>query len=105
MTAGDVTFGRDAVSLFQAAYLTPHFGDDADKFMADGHRCWDGFAGPRIPIVNVDIRPTDSSFRHLYQNIVVADFWKGHLIHPDAPFGLSFDNGSHGIFAFPINCG
>jgi hypothetical protein len=101
MTAGDVAFSGDAVSLFQTAYFTPHFGDDADKLMADGHRGWDGFSGPRIPVVDVDIRSTDSTFGYLYEYIVVADFWKGYLLHPDAPFGLSFDNGFHGIIAFP----
>src|SRR5436190_23805312 len=64
MPACDVTFDRDEVAFGESLHVITDPLDHADELVADGHRNGNRFLGPRVPIVNVDIRSADRSLEN-----------------------------------------
>jgi hypothetical protein len=68
-----MSFATDDFSGPEATDIRSHFNDLTDELMTDDERDWNGFPGPRIPVVNVKVRPANASRLYPNQNVINAD--------------------------------
>ena len=101
MAAGDVSFGRDPVTDTIALDLASHLNDNPCKLMPDDHGGGHCLLGPRIPVVDMNIRPADGGSFHLDQEVVGPRPGNLGLFHPDSLFGPRLTQHLHFIHAAP----
>ena len=82
MPARDVTFAYDKIAARETFHVLTDKIDNADKFVADGHRHGDRFLRPGVPIIYVDVGPADRRLRHADEHIVCADIGNRNLLEP-----------------------
>ena len=58
----NMPFGADQISLFEAADIAADSRNRAYKFMADDRGHLDGFPGPVVPVVDMDVRAANAGF-------------------------------------------
>src|SRR5215212_7401689 len=62
MSTRDVPLAHDQIALAKAFHVFTHVIYNAHKLVADGHRHWNRFLCPRIPVINVHVGPADGRF-------------------------------------------
>jgi hypothetical protein len=102
MTADNVTFAANQVAGKEVRYIRTDFDNGADEFVPDNHRYRDGFLGPRVPIVDVQVGAADSRAIDLDQHIVDADCGPGNILKPQARFWLTFDQRFHCVLPIRV---
>jgi len=59
MATSDVPFTNNEIAARKSLHVIADKIDNPNKFMTDGHRHWNRFLRPRIPVVDVDISAAD----------------------------------------------
>ena len=59
-TANKMTFAAHEVAYLEILDVQAEFHDLTDKLVADDQRDWDVGLCPRVPCVDVQVRPTDA---------------------------------------------
>src|SRR5882757_2841948 len=95
MAANDVSFSADHLAGKKVFHVRTDFDDFADELMSDNHRHGNGFFGPFIPLVDVDIGAANASAVDLDQNVVDADFGFGNVFEPKTGFRFPFYKSFH----------
>ena len=65
--------------------------------MADNHGDGNGFLGPVVPVVDMQVRTTNPCAVHLNEDIVDADFRFRDIFKPKAGSCVSFYECLHGV--------
>ena len=87
----DVTFATDDITLGEIFDIRADRDDFADKLMTNRHGHWNRLGGPGIPVVNVQVRPTDTGAVHTNQDVVDAELRLGNVFHPETRLRMFFD--------------
>ena len=95
MAAGNVTFADDEIAFGKTFDVIADAIDYADKFVADGHRHWDRFLGPGVPVIYMYVRPADGRLEDADEDVVARNFRKGNLLEPQSGLGFRFHDGLH----------
>jgi hypothetical protein len=85
-SADDVTFAADDLSGGEVGYVGADFYDFADELVADGEADGDGFAGPGVPFVDVEVGAADAGLEDADLDVVDADGWFRNVFEPQAAF-------------------
>jgi len=96
-TTDDVPLAVDEVAGVEADDVGADGLDRADEFVADDHGCLDGFLGPSIPVVDVNVGAADGGFFDLDEDIVHAGGGHGDLGEGEAGTGLELGDSAHGF--------
>src|SRR4030095_3762623 len=95
MSTRDVTLAAHQVSFCKTFDVTTYTIDNANKLMANGHRHWNGFLRPIIPVIDVQIRAADRGFQHSDEHIIAANLWNRNVLQPQTWLAPGFHNGHH----------
>ena len=95
MSTGDVSFPDHEIARRESSDVAANRIDDSHKFVADGHRDWNSFLGPGVPIVNVNVRPADRGFDNTNEHVIAGDFWNRNFFEPQPGLGFAFHDGVH----------
>ena len=94
--ACDVALGADVCAPLEARDAGPQFLDRPGKLVPLDQRHLDPCLGPRIPIVNVDVGPTNRGDLHSDEDFRRSGFRNRDLADFRAPWrGLEFHRGLH----------
>ena len=96
VSAGNVTFACDPVSLLKFPDFTPNLCHMPHVFMTNGHAHRDGLLSPLVPAVNMQIRSANGRLAHLDQHVVGTDYRNWNILHPDALLRFGFYQCFHG---------
>jgi hypothetical protein len=72
--ADDVALAVDQVADPEALHVGADGVDGADELVADDHGRTNRLLGPRVPVVDVDVRPADGGLLHLDADIIGSGF-------------------------------
>jgi len=89
-SADDVAFAGDELAYGDVSDVRAKVDDLSDKFVADDETLADSFAGPGIPIVDVEIGAADSCVEDADLNVVDADGGFRNVFKPEATVGMPF---------------
>ena len=95
MAADDVSFTGDEIAWRESLDPFTDALHHANKFMPDDHWHRDRLLRPGIPVVNVDVGPTDRSFFDPNEHVIVAHLRHGDFLQPETWFCLAFDQRLH----------
>src|SRR5438876_107804 len=95
MSAGDVTFPDNQVTLRESLHMIADKIDNAHKLMADRHRHGDGFLRPGVPVIYMYVGPADRCFGHTDEHVVTVDFGNRDFLQPESGLGFSLYDGLH----------
>jgi len=76
-------FPADAVANLEVGYVGTDLDDLADKLMAYHERHGDRLLRPGVPLVNVEVRSTDTRCQHADLNVVDTDLRLRHIFNPE----------------------
>ncbi len=93
--ADDVTLAAHPVARAEVAHVRPHVDDLADELVPDHQRHRDRPLRPRVPAVDVDVRPADPGPVDANEYVVDPYLGLGHVLEPEAGFGAALDEGLH----------
>jgi hypothetical protein len=68
--------------------------------MPDDEAGADGGAGPGIPVIDMEIGPTDSGVKDADFDVIDANLRFRNLLEPQAALAAAFYKCLHGVFAF-----
>ncbi len=94
--AHDVAFAADDFARLKIGNVRADGDDFADKFVADDHRHGDRLLRPRVPVVNVQVSPTDAGAIDADEHVVDARLRLGRVFEPEARLGVALDESFHG---------
>ena len=97
----EVTFGGNVVAHGELGDPGSDLLDVSTELVTNGHGDRDGALGPSIPVVDVDGGAANSRLFDPDEDVLGSDLGDGDLFHPEARFGLRFDECSHVIFRKP----
>jgi len=100
VAADDVSFPGDQVADFEVVDVTSNFNDRAHKLVTHRHRNRNGLLSPFIPVIDVNVRPTDPRFLDLDEHIIDSDFRNRNLFQPQTGLRFLLDQrfqGLHGL--------
>jgi hypothetical protein len=80
--ADDMSLPGDQVADFEVVNVASDLNDRADKLVSHRHRDRNGLLSPLIPVVNVNVRSTDSRLLDLDKHIIDPDFRNRNLFQP-----------------------
>src|SRR6476659_2372668 len=95
MSTGDVTLAHHEIAARKSFHVITDSINDPGKLMTDGHRHWNGFLRPVIPVVDMHVGTADRRLQHPDQHVVTADFWNRNILEPKARLGFRLHNGLH----------
>src|SRR6478609_7579364 len=95
VSTGDVSLADRGIAARKSSHVFTDSINDTGKLMTDGHRHWDGFLRPVIPVVDVHVSTADRRLQHPDQHVVTADFWNRNILKPEARLGFRLHNGLH----------
>ena len=84
-----------SIADVEAANFDADINDLAAELMAHRHRHGNRRLCPVVPLEYVNVSATDGRTPDLDQDVVMPDFRNGDVFHPDAAFGLGFDQCFH----------
>ena len=90
-TARDVALGGNAISDIETLDLATTFNDFTAEFMADGEWQRNCFAGPVVPLINVNIGTANRSAANFDQDVVVPRLRDVNVFEPNATLRFQFD--------------
>src|SRR6185437_9955067 len=96
--ANDVTLAADDIAGKEVVNIRAGSDNFSYKLVTDGHGNRDGLLRPLVPLMNVDIGPTDARVVHLHQHIVDADRRLGDVFQPKTPLGFALYQCFHRLF-------
>ena len=88
MSAGDVSLADDEIASRKSFHVVTDRINDADKFVTDGHRHWNRFLRPGVPVVNVHVGTADRRLQHADQHVIAANFWNRNFLEPQTRLAL-----------------
>ena len=86
-----MALGTNNFSGMKIADIAAHLDHFPDELMADNHGNGDGFLGPCVPFVNMEVGAADASFVDFDEDIVDAGGRFGDVLQPEAAFSVGFD--------------
>src|SRR6516164_3364989 len=89
--ACDVTFTGNQFPRLEVVNVGTDLDNLSDKLMADRHGHWDRFAGPVVPVEDMNVCTANSSAQNADQHIVDAKGRFGNILQPEAWLCLGFD--------------
>jgi hypothetical protein len=95
VSTGNVSLAYHEIAASKSFHVVTDSFNDTDKLVTDGHRHWNGFLRPVIPVVDVYVGTADRRFQHPDQHVVTADFWNRNILKPKAGLGFRLHNGLH----------
>jgi hypothetical protein len=90
-----VTFTTDDLAGMKVHDVGANFRDLADEFVSDNHGDGDCLLCPIVPLIDMDVCPTDSRPVNLDQDIIDSDGRLGDVFEPEAGFRFTFDKSFH----------
>ena len=81
-TTDQMPLARDAHALFKALDLTAKLNNVPSKFMPDHHRYGNGLLRPLVPLVNVQVRSTNTDPVDLDKDVMRSNFRPGYFLQP-----------------------
>src|SRR5579862_2695381 len=93
--ADDVAFAADDVAGMEIGDVGADLHDLADEFVADGHGYGNGFLGPIVPFVNVDVGTADAGAFDADQDVVNAGARAFDVFEPQARLALALHDRFH----------
>ena len=88
--ASHVPFPAHDVPGIKICDVGAHLRNFAHKLVPDHHRDIYGFLGPVVPLINVQIRATNSRATHTNEHFINANFWRRHVLEPKSRFSFAF---------------
>jgi hypothetical protein len=98
-----VSLPGDQIADFEVVNVVPNLNDRADKLVPHRHRDRNGLLSPLIPVVNVNVRSTDSRLLDLDKHIIDPDLRDRNLFQPETGFRFFLDQGFHGLHRLTPN--
>jgi hypothetical protein len=95
MPARNVTLADDEIAAREPFHVITDTIDNSNKFVADGHRYWNRFLRPGVPVINVHIGPADGGLKDADEHVIAADFRNRNFLNPQARLGSAFYHGLH----------
>jgi hypothetical protein len=89
-SADDVAFSADELANSDVGDIGADFNDLADELVADDEAGGNGGAGPRVPVVDVEIGTADTGGENANFDVVDADLRLRDLFEPEAALGPAF---------------
>ena len=80
----------DDIAHFQTGDVGTDLDDLAGEFMPTDHGHRNGFLGPGIPVVNMDVGAADGGFMDFDEHVIAADDGHRYIIQPQSLFGMFF---------------
>ena len=93
----DVAFPGDAVALPDPGHLVADLDGDPDELVSDGDRRRQGRFRPVIPVVDVEVGPTDGGAPHLDHDIGRTGDRFRYVGQYEAGLSFRLDQGPHGV--------
>ena len=81
-SADQMAFAAHDIARIEIAHIASNLDDFADKFVADRHRDRNGFLGPLITLINMNIGAADAGIAHADQHVVDAVLRFGNILQP-----------------------
>src|SRR5882762_142275 len=97
VSTGNVSLAHDEIPARKSFHVFTDSVNDTGKLVTDGHRHWNGFLRPFIPVVDMHVGATDRRLQHPDQHLVTADFWDRNILEPKASLCFCFNNSLHGL--------
>src|SRR5665647_2621712 len=94
-SAGNVPFYGNPLTYTYFSHFFSYLNHLAHIFVADRHRCFDGFLSPCIPLVDMKICSANSRFTDFYQYIVHAWFRDRNIFYPQTLLGETLSDCFH----------
>jgi hypothetical protein len=91
----DVSLAHNEIPARKSSHVITDSINDAGKLMTNGHRHWNCFLRPVIPIVDVHVSAADRRLQHSDQHVVTASFWNRNILKPEARLGFRLHNCLH----------
>src|SRR5262249_24406439 len=82
MSAGDVSLANYEIAAGKAFHVIADSINHTGKLVTDGHRHWNGFLRPVIPVVNVHVGAADRRLQHPNQPLIAANFRNRSVFEP-----------------------
>src|SRR5262249_59120481 len=95
MSTGDVSLAYHEISGRKSFHVVTNNIDDTSKLVTDGHRHWNGFLRPVIPVVDVHVGTADRRLQDPDQHVIAANFWDRNVFQPQAWLSFGLHNGLH----------
>src|SRR5205823_13593137 len=95
MSTGDVPLAYHEIALRESFHMIAYIVDNADELMADRHGNRDRFLRPRIPVVDMNVSPTDRRFQNANEHLVAVDFRNRNFFEPQPRLGFGLHDGLH----------
>jgi hypothetical protein len=95
VSTGDVSLADDEVAARESLDVITDGINDTSKLVTNGHRHWNSFLRPVIPVVDVYVGAADGCFQYANQHVVAGNFWNRDVRQPKARLPLRLHNGLH----------
>ena len=99
VSTGDVSLAHHQIAARKSFHVVTDSINDAGKLMTDGHRHWNGFLRPVIPVVDVHVSTADRRLQHPDQNVIAPNFWNQERPPATDPARLSPSQRPSSFFA------
>src|SRR6185436_12714075 len=90
-SADEMALGADDVADLEIHHVRSDLDDLADKLMPARCRHLDRRLRPRVPVVNMEIRPTDAALLGADHDVVDGHLRLGYVFDPQTWLCLAFD--------------
>ena len=90
VSTGDVSLAHHEIAAHKSFHVVTDSINDAGKLVTDGHRHWNGFLRPVVPVVDVHVGTADRRLQHPDQHVIAADLWNRNILEPETRLALAF---------------
>ena len=95
MSTGDVSLAHHEIAARKSFHVVTDSINDTGKLVTDGHRHWNGFLRPVIPVVDVHVGAADRRLQHPDQHVIAANFWNRNVLQPQTRLAFGLHNRLH----------
>ncbi len=95
MSTRDVSLAHDEIAPRKALHVITDSINDTSELVTDGHRHWNGFLCPLIPVVDMHVGTADRRFQYPDQHVVAANLWNRNALQPQPRLALGLHNRLH----------
>jgi hypothetical protein len=99
----DVSFPGDQVADLEVVNVAPDLNDRAHKLVTHRHGNRNGPLSPLVPVIDVNVRSTDSRLVDLDEHIIDSDVRNGNLFQPQTGLRFRLDQRFHGLHGLTPN--
>ena len=94
--ADDVAFSRNKFARIEVVDVRADLDNFTDELMSDRHRYRNGLTRPVVPLIDVNVGPTDPCAQDANTDIVDSNCGFGNVLQPKAGLGVRFNKCLHG---------